>query len=192
MDQDELIRLVADICEGLGIRYFLTGSIAAGLYGETRFTHDIDIVADLRWGHVKDFAAAFAEDRFYVSLDAIRHAIEHRTQFNIIDQSSFIKVDIMLPGFTPHDEVRFQRIRRKQNPSGGQIQVASPEDIILKKLVYYEEGHSEKHIRDVTSILRVQGEAIDRAYIEQWAPRLGVIDAWRMIVAKVDRAEGKS
>ena len=53
------------------------------------------------------------------------------------------------------------------------------------KLVYYEEGGSEKHIRDITSLLRTQGDAIDRAYIEQWADRLGVDGAWRVVLDKL-------
>lgn len=50
--------------------------------------------------------------------------------------------------------------------------------MILKKVRYYRERGSEKHVRDITSMLMVQGEAIDRAYVASWAERLGVLSEW--------------
>lgn len=57
-------------------------------------------------------------------------------------------------------------------------QFAAPEDVILMKLKYYEEGGSEKHLRDIRSVLTVQGDKIDRPYITAWAKRLGVREEW--------------
>ena len=51
--------------------------------------------------------------------------------------------------------------------------------MILKKLEYYREGGSEKHIRDITSVVKVQGNRIDRPYIEAWAAQLGLTEIWR-------------
>ena len=47
MEQSELLRFVARTLEALGIRYFVTGSMATIFFGEPRFTNDIDIVVDL-------------------------------------------------------------------------------------------------------------------------------------------------
>jgi len=35
--------------------------------------------------------------------------------------------------------------------------VARPEDVILSKMQYYREGGSEKHLRDITGMLKVSG-----------------------------------
>jgi hypothetical protein len=43
------------------------------------------------------------------------------------------------------------------------------------KLEYYKENKHERHIRDITSMLRVSGEMIDRAYLAQWAGPLDVV-----------------
>lgn len=192
MNQTDLLNYVVDVCNRLRLRYFVTGSMASMGYGEWRVTHDIDVVIDFRYGDIQPFYDAFSPESFYFDRNSMVEAIRSApSQFNIIHPESGLKVDVMIPELSNFDQSRFERVQEERRSDGGVMRLASPEDIILKKLVYYEEGHSEKHIRDITSMLRVQGDAIDRGYIEHWAPRLGVIDAWRMIVAKVDRAEGK-
>lgn len=49
------------------------------------------------------------------------------------------------------------------------------------KLIYYQEGQSQKHLRDIAGVLRVQGGSIDQLYIAEWAQRLGVLDLWELI-----------
>ena len=58
---------------------------------------------------------------------------------------------------------------------------ASPENVILMKLRYFQEGGSEKHLRDIASILLVQGEAVDRTYLDEWASKLGVAAEWQLV-----------
>jgi hypothetical protein len=65
-------------------------------------------------------------------------------------------------------------------------QVAAPEDVILGKLVYYRDGGSEKHLRDIAGMLRLSGEMIDRTYLDEFARRLGVVDMWEAVLNSVD------
>jgi hypothetical protein len=39
---------------------------------------------------------------------------------------------------------------------------AAPEDVIIKKMEYYSEGGSEKHLRDITGMLVTSEGEIDR------------------------------
>lgn len=43
---------------------------------------------------------------------------------------------------------------------------------------YYKEGGSEKHLRDITGILKISGDMVDRDYILDWAERLGLNEIW--------------
>ena len=61
-----------------------------------------------------------------------------------------------------------------------------PEDVILKKLEYFKEGGSERHIRDIAGVLKVQAERIDRESIADWATRLGLGDTWRDVLRRVE------
>jgi hypothetical protein len=62
---------------------------------------------------------------------------------------------------------------------------ARPEDIIISKLLYYQEGGSEKHLRDITGMLKVSADEIDRAYIDRWSAQLGVKDVWDAVLKRV-------
>ena len=59
--------------------------------------------------------------------------------------------------------------------------------MIIKKMEYYRLGESDKHLRDIAGVLRVSGPAIDRAYIEDWAARLGLSDIWQRVLARVEQ-----
>jgi predicted nucleotidyltransferase len=61
----------------------------------------------------------------------------------------------------------------------------APEDIILKKMEAYQEGGSEKHLRDVAGMLKVMKERIDRSYIEQEASSRGYSDVWQAILRRL-------
>jgi hypothetical protein len=63
---------------------------------------------------------------------------------------------------------------------------ASPEDIILAKMIYYREGKSEKHTRDITGMLKISANQIDRAYISEWANRLDLSGIWQIILSRVE------
>jgi hypothetical protein len=65
------------------------------------------------------------------------------------------------------------------------VPYASPEDVILKKMEYFREGESEKHLRDIAGVLRVQGDHLDRAYIANWATRLDLTDVWRSVLSRL-------
>ena len=94
MEQIELIRDAVEVLDRLAVPYALVGSWGSGIYGEPRFTRDIDIVLDLN----------------------------------------------------------LARLPR----------------------------------RDIAGILRVSGEGVDRAEAERRATKLGYLEVWHQIVAKVD------
>ena len=47
--------------DAIGIRYMITGSVAATLYGEPRLTNDVDIVAVILDAHLAPLANAFMQ-----------------------------------------------------------------------------------------------------------------------------------
>jgi hypothetical protein len=155
-------------------------------YGEPRFTNDIDVVVDLPAEKVAALCAAFPEDQFYLSAAAVTEAVRRRHQFNILHPTSGLKVDVIVAGDSEFDRSRLQRGLRLPVLPDRTVSFASPEDVILKKLVYYREGGSEKHLRDIAGVLRVGGERLDRNYLLEWVVRLDLGDLWQLTL---DRAK---
>jgi hypothetical protein len=188
MEQSDLLRHVVGVLETLGLRYFVTGSTATIFYGEPRFTNDIDVVVELSEPDVVGFCAQFPLDQFYVSEAAAIDAVRRKSQFNIIHPGSGLKVDVIIPQAVPFNQSRFARARRVHPTADFDASFASPEDAIIKKMEYYREGGSEKHLRDITGVLKTNPGQIDLAYINQWAARLGLNEIWAAIQAKMGRA----
>lgn len=92
----------------------------------------------------------------------------------------------MIPEEDPFDRSRFQRARRVRPDPSYEASFASPEDVILKKMVYYGEGGSEKHLRDVAGVVKISGDTLDRGYVDEWAGRLDVADIWREILRRLE------
>jgi hypothetical protein len=170
---------VTEALEALGIPYFITGSLASALHGVTRATMDVDLVADIRMDQIgalldKLQAGFFADDQM------IHDAVRQGVTFNLLHKEFVFKVDIFPVGDRAFDRAQFER--RVAYPLTDQperwVYVTSPEDIILSKLEwYFQAGEtSPRHWWDVLNVLRIQGERIDRDYLDDWAAELGVSD----------------
>ena len=174
MDQDELLRRVVESFERLNLEYLITGSMATILYGEPRFTNDIDLVVKLPVDRIDDLVQAFPADEFYVDAERAQQAVAGQGQFNIIHPSSGLKIDIIIPKMDEFDESRFSRVRRLRPAADYEASFESPDDVIVRKLQLYAEGGSDKHLRDIGSVLRISPAEVDRDYVAVWADRFGV------------------
>ena len=181
MEQSELLKYVVDKIETLRIPYFITGSIASIAYGEPRLTNDIDIIIDIKEGEVKAFKGLFPESDFYITEDDIREAICVRRQFNILHPSSGLKIDMIVRKHDLFDDGRFRRIRKIEIAKNTTANFSSPEDVIIKKMEFYKEGGSEKHLRDITGIIKISGDVLDVNYINGWVNKLGLNDIWESV-----------
>ena len=185
MEQSELLRFVVGVVEGLELRYLVTGSMATIFFGEPRFTNDIDIVVDLDTEDVANFCRAFPSDEFYINEKVVLQAVKNCGQFNIIHPVSGIKIDVVIPEDTPFNRSRFVRAVRVKPEADYEASFASIEDVIIKKMEYYREGGSEKHLRDITGVLRISGERADRNYIADWSLRLGLNSIWQTVLGRI-------
>lgn len=186
MELFEFLKKVVGVLERLEIPYLVTGAVAAMAYGEPRLTNDIDIVAAIEEKHVADLLKVFPSDEFYINEETAREAILKTGQFNIIHPASGLKMDIIIKQDSPFDNSRFSRVRRIYPAETYQANFAAPEDVIIKKMEYYKEGGSEKHLRDIAGILKISGEMVDRDYIAEWSHRLGLIQIWEAVQKRLD------
>lgn len=180
-----VIRPVISVFERLEIPYYLGGSVAAIIYGLPRTTLDADLSASLVESHVSQLVAAWQDD-FYVSGPMIREAIQRQSCFNLIHLKTVYKVDVFCSHAQAFQQSVLSRRRRDSLVSGDDellIDVASPEDLVLHKLVWYRKGNetSERQWLDILTVLKLQADAIDADYIAEWAETLNVLDLWERI-----------
>jgi len=187
MDPSDLLRRTVEALEKLHIPYLVTGGTATIFYGEPRFTADVDVVLELPPSSIPELLQAFGGGEFYLDEESVRRAVARRGQFNVIHPASGLKIDFMIPEGGPFDRSRFARARRVRPGEGYEATFASPEDVILMKLAYYREGGSEKHLRDIASVVKVSGDELDWDYLKRWARELDLGGVWRVVLDRLEK-----
>ena len=169
----EVLRRITNTLDALNIDYFLVGSLASMYYSRPRFTNDIDLVLQIHANQVLDFEKAFSSQLYYCPpLEILIDEINRRGSFNLIHHESGIKIDVVLTKLTEFSKSEFGRRTKIELVPGYETYIATPEDIIIKKLDYYREGGSEKHIADIREIL--SSTSVDADYLEAWCKNLGL------------------
>lgn len=168
--------------EQIGAPYMVTGATAAILYGQPRVTNDIDVVISLNNASRAALLAAFSETEFYVPPESViraEQAREQRGHFNLIHYESGYKADIYLTGSDPLHLWALPLRRRIKWTDDAEISVAPPEYVILRKLEFFREGQSSKHLVDIRSIVEITG--VDETVLAPWLERLGLMRLWLKI-----------
>ena len=176
MPEADLFAIFLERLNACGTAYMVTGSVASIIYGEPRLTHDIDIVLELHSDQVVPFLKAFSETEFYrPPQEVIQTEVgrETRGHFNLIHLDSGFKADIYPVGEDPLHRWAMQR-RRHIEFRKMQVWVAPPEYVILRKLEYFHEGGSPKHLRDIDTMCRVSREIIDMGVLRAKASDMGL------------------
>ena len=181
MEQLEVIRLVVDRIEKLGIPYFITGSIASSYYGIPRYTHDVDVVVTISEKDISAIIRLFEGDG-YLSQEGIQDALSRTGMFNFIHMESGLKVDFWIDRGEPFTKSCFQRVRRVEISDGLWVKMASSEDVLLHKVYWDHLTSSERQIRDAQGIIAVQGVKLDIRYIEEWAKKLAIEDKMKEVL----------
>jgi hypothetical protein len=177
-DQLDALKLVTARLDAGGLEYMITGSIAAGHYGQPRMTRDIDIVVALLPVHAGRLPGLLGPE-FICDADTIRDAIAARRTFNVIHRHALQKIDVIVRTDTDFELEKFAR-RRQVFVAGQPMWIISPEDLILSKLVWAKDGRSELQLRDVRNIIALQ-PGLDWTYVDRWAIRLTVATLLREV-----------
>lgn len=179
-DQNLAFGRVIDVLEAIGARYAIWGGLAVVAYGEPRFTQDMDVLLNPDGFIVPLFIRRLCESHYHVDEAAVRRAMGGGF-FNVIHLDYQIKTDFYIPVeaelltmiaerlYLPFDETR-------------RAAYITPASVVITKLRAYEESGSTRHLEDIASIVRLQGNKLDSRRLDIVAARLGLLGLWRAIL----------
>lgn len=172
MNSEDAVSTVIRALDAIGMPHMLTGSLASNLYGVPRSSHDADLVLQtLQF----DFAALRKElgPGLHINPQLSFESITGTYRYNInkLEGKPF-KVELFFLSDDPHDRCRFER-RRPTSFDGHATFVASPEDVVITKLRWWQIEKRNKDIDDVRNVLAVQRDSLDWPYIEKWCDQHG-------------------
>ena len=173
----DIVRHVSRLFDEAGIGYMLTGSMAMNYYAQPRMTRDIDIVVAMHREDVDRVVKLFEKD-YYISREAVENSIAHQSLFNLIHNESVIKVDCIVRKRTEYRLNEFNR-RQRIKIQDFETWIVSKDDLIISKLDWAKDSHSELQLRDVKNLADT---GCDRAYIEHWTGELGLANLWMEII----------
>lgn len=162
----------------------VSGSVASIVYGEPRLTNDIDLVVVLNDSLIQQLATLFPPDRFYCpppEIVAIETARDRRGHFNVIHHDTGLKADLYLAGNEPLQAWGLAHRQRVEMGAGLALWIAPIEYVILKKLEYFREGRSEKHLLDIRGMLAVSGDEIESSFLDAQIAELRLNAEWKQV-----------
>jgi len=189
---------VLQALEAVGAAYMVVGAFGASAYGLSRATHDVDLVVDLDNAACEALAAHFPPPRYYADPQQMRDSIRLGIMFNIIDGAQGVKADLVPLSREPaYREAFRQRVRCVVVDSLGQefeVWCARPEDIIIGKLMAWQEGRSAKHPSDIAVVLSFVlsgfgASLFDVQYVTARAAQIGAdaLALWQELLARSRR-----
>lgn len=169
--------------EELGIRYMVSGSVAAIFYGEPRMTNDVDIIVHLHSSDAKKFEVAFPMDDFYCpppEIIEIEIARSQRGHFNLIHHETGFKADI----YPVSDDLHRWGLSHANTVQYDQdrLTLAPAEYVIVRKLQFFREGGSQKHLRDIDRMLIALGESWSRDNLASFIRDYQLEAEWKQVL----------
>lgn len=184
MSVTDLFDRVRAALDAAAIPYFVTGSFVSSTHGIPRSTNDIDIIIAPTSDQLSTLMDQLSDPEYYSDREDAFDALQRRSQFNVIDNTTLWKVDFIVSKGSPFDQARFER-RRITEIAGVNVYAATPEDIVIAKLLWSKLGESERQLNDAAGVVRMQGEVLDRSYVQSWVDKLELHAQWQ---AALERA----
>ena len=187
MPEPNLFLIFVSRLNASGMRYMVTGAVASIIYGEPRLTHDIDLVLELDDESAQKIVEAFPLDEFYCPpIEILKIEVKRplRGHFNLIHHKTGFKADVYIVG---QDELHHWAMssRRKFDVRGELIWLAPPEYVILRKLEYFREGGSEKHLNDIASMIEMSSEQINFEELQNKIKENALEKEWQTVQKRI-------
>ena len=180
-EQHALLKIVIERLTRCNIPYMVAGSVAANSYMTPRATNDVDIVIKITEGDIDKLIAAFEEDFYINSREAIQDSLKRHYPFNVIYLATAAKVDLVPLKPDSFAQTEFNRrhliMIRDEN-----AWFVTPEDYIISKLRTYIATKSDFQLADLQNVVGLQMDNLDWSYVWAWVERFNLRSELETIV----------
>ena len=142
------------------IPYMIIGGQAVLVYGEPRLTRDVDLTLGVTPDEFSRIVKVIKALNLQILVEDAEDFVRRTWVLPTLHPLSGLRVDFIF-SWTPYEQQALERAR-KIEVEGYPVRFASPEDVIIHKIL----AGRPRDLEDVRSILRKQ--SIDVDYIRKW------------------------
>lgn len=173
------------IFDSIDISYYVSGGVASSIHGETRSTRDLDLVIEVRPNEINSLVKTLEAAGYYCPAGAVTNLQQGKERMlNITHTETIANPDLYITDNSPFALSQMARRILIDVDGISSFWVASPEEIILQKLLWSQVSQSEKQWRDVLGILKLQGQILDYGYLTTWAENLNLVDVFTQVLTQ--------
>lgn len=182
MSQVQLLKVISAFLETHQILFMVTGAWSAIFYGRPRASHDIDFVVEIPVENTAKVLKALKSlpEEFLVQPESVQEAVKHKNMFNVLHLPTMLKLDFWILTSAEFDQSRFKR-RKRVKIMNQFMEMATAEDTILQKLIWFKMGEIEKHLVDAAFVYQIQKKELDKTYLKLWVKKLGLSKYYQKI-----------
>lgn len=177
--------LLGDLAAALapaGVGWYLFGAQAAIIYGAARLTADVDVTVRLPDALSAEGLAARLTERGFRLRVSDPAFVERTRVLPFVHSATALPLDVVLAG--PGLEDQFLARVQVRTIEGVQVHVASPEDIVVMKIL----AGRHKDLDDVRAVVAALGTQLDGEYVattltllEEALAQGDLLSAWRTV-----------
>jgi len=167
----DILKDISHKFDKAGLAYMLTGSMAMNFYAQPRMTRDIDVVIEIQHEDIEKIMHLFSKE-YYINREAVEESIKYQSLFNLIHNESVIKVDCIIRKNYKYRILEFRR-RKHIKIDDFSTYIVSKEDLIISKLIWAKESHSEVQLNDAKNLMNT---GFNKTYLQDWVQNLGLLD----------------
>ena len=158
---EETLKKLAAALDKTGIPYMIIGGQAVLIYGEPRFTRDIDITLGVGTEDLERVLSLGRKIGLKPMTKNIESFVSDTMVLPVQDSATGMKVDFVF-SFTPYERKAIQRAK-KMRMGRQTVCFASPEDVIIHKIF----SGRPRDLEDARGIV-LKPRRLDKKYIVHW------------------------
>ena len=187
MTCEEIVAQVIDALESTGTPYMVVGSLSCNLYAVPRSTQDADFVVEFGDVTLMELMGRLGP-KFRLDPQASFETITGTTRHVIDVADELFKIELFQLSDEAHDRERFKR-RSRVNVLGRDAYAPTPEDVVVTKIRWSNQGRRSKDLDDARNVITFQCDSLDWDYICRWCDQHGtrkLLDEIRASIPKND------